>query len=60
MKENKWQSEARKIIMEFASASRPSERIPLIEHLGDRGLDLAVLEEILEFAVLGAIKKGLQ
>lgn len=57
-KPNEWQEQARRIIKEFAHCKTTSEKIQYIEMLGDSSTDLAVLEEILEFAVLGAIEKG--
>lgn len=56
---NPWREQARRIIEEFAQATRDSDRIQFVEHLADTSTDLAVWQEILEYAVLGAIRKGL-
>jgi len=58
--ENKWQKEARAVIQEYAECESVSEKITLVEYIGDRGLDLAVLEEVLRFAVIGAVRQGLK
>jgi len=55
-----WKEQARSIIQEYVEAKTTSEKIALVEALGDRGMDLAVIEEILNFAVIGAVKKGLK
>lgn len=55
---NKWEKEARKIILEYAACKDHSDKLQYVEYLGDSGTDLAILEEVLNFAVIGAIKKG--
>ena len=52
---NQWQKNARDIVKGFATADTESERIAYLEHLADSSTDLAVWEEILRLAVIGAI-----
>lgn len=53
-----WEKEARRMILEYAACRSTSEKIMYVEALGDRGTDLAVLEEVLRLAVVGAVSIG--
>lgn len=53
-----WESEARRIILGYAECSTTAEKITYVENLGQSSTDLAVLEEVLRFAVIGAVRTG--
>jgi len=52
-KQGRWSEEARRIVREYAEAEGEPGRIQYVEYLGDRSVDLAVLEEILVLAAVG-------
>lgn len=61
-KPDRWKEEAHRIVLGFHKASMAGEgsRVQFIEELGDRGTDLAVLEEVLSLATVGLAFLGLE
>ena len=57
---NQFEEQARRMILEYIACRSASERITYIEALGDRGLDLAILEEVMRLAVIGSVAVGLE
>jgi len=55
---NRWQENARHIVLEYAACRSTSERIQLVEHLADASTDLATWEEILRLAMIGTVALG--